>query len=356
MSWLAINDSPGAGAGQVSDTLVSQEKLLIKGSLIIDVDFRMGQKAPCKLLTQCESGTWNRSFNLFLNPDYSLSLEIEQGDLRTYVRLSSINLRDAGAVRLTYSWDAPRKYGLLTAEDRDDGAIYQAQVDSPIPYPMEDAIKLITGTQNSHYDERLVGLALSDHVAPIGPAPTIAAGAQICTDAGHCPIERLNIGDMVLTGGGQFQPVRSIISQRYPAIGTTAPVKIRAPFFGLDDDLMVAMGQRLLLSSIDNEYNLGQSTIQIEAGGLIGHPAVSRVDTQLCSAFYQVLVDSHDFMQASGAWVETLYVGYLKNSPDILATTALSGIPMEIIPLHRPHAHPVLRDYERQALLETLTA
>ena len=202
---------------------------------------------------------------------------MRQGPSRAYGRLSDINLREAGAVRLSIIWDAPSMYGLLSLENAEDGAIHQATISTPIPMPLEDAAAIIRSTQAVVCDERVQGLALADTAMPVGPAATIGKGALVDTPDGACVIERLRLGDIVLTKDGGAQPVRWIVQQELPAMGPSAPIRLRAPFFGLSKDLIVAGDQRVLIAGSETEYDFGQESVLIEAKNLVGHPASAQI-------------------------------------------------------------------------------
>lgn len=357
MTWVATNDgSVFSAADDAAQNDNLQGALLACGSLVFDFDFSLGQKAPCKLVDYRADHGWKRRFAIYLNADYSLSVEVRQGSNSSYARLSDINVQEAGGLRLTYAWDAPNNIGILSAENSEGGAIHQADIRDPIPLPASDAYKIVRGHSNIKIDERLQHLALSDQVAPIGPAATISAGAMVQTADGVCAIERLKLGDLVQTKDSGLQPVRWLLKNLRPAIGGSAPLRIRAPFFGLTKDIVVARDQRVLITGVETEYNLGHDAALIEAHGLLGHPAAAAVSRTRSTQYYQVLLDKHECICISGAWTDSLYVGHLKQSPEILRTTGLADIPAGILPIHRSHTHPHLHNYERQALLDTLTA
>ncbi|MGR3291494.1 MAG: Hint domain-containing protein [Paracoccaceae bacterium] len=362
MTWLSISDRQMALQSKSDTNLMlnmisaEQDTLLATGSLVVDFDFSLGQNAPCKLISYTDDTGWLRRFTIYLNADHSLSLECSQGNSQCYARLSNINLQEVGAVRLTYSWDAPGLFGLLSAEIIEENTIHQAAVKDPIPLPLCDANFIVSGSDNTVYDERTIALALSDQIVPVGPAPSISAGAMIATTEGPRAIERLRLGDLVRTKDNGTQTVRWIIKQDLPAIGGTAPIRLSAPFFGLQQDIITARNQRILISGIETEYNLGQDAVSIDAQDLLTHHGVRPVVGAISTTYYQIVLDNHDCICVSGVWADSLYVGHLKNTPEILATTGLATMPGAILPVHQKHGHPVLRHYERQALLDTLIA
>lgn len=354
MAWIALNRRTSAACWPPEPPI--GDCLITRGAMVIDLDFSHRQKAPCKLVCYSADHGWRRRFTIYLNADFSLSLEVQQGRSRCYARLAAINLREAATLRLTYSWDAPHKRGLLSVVDTADGAIHQVVIHAPPPLPIADATAIICGSENVTWDDRVRGLAISDTATAVGPAPSITAGALIGTTRGARAIERLRLGDMVLTKGGDARAVRWIVKQHLPAMGASAPIRLRAPFFGLGQDLVVASDQRILVTGSSAEYNFGQDSVLIEAKNLVRHPFAEYVQDAVSTAYFQVLLDTHECINVSGTWADSLYVGHLGKSPQVLATTQLADIPKSILPLHRAPVHRTLRNYECKALLDSLSA
>ncbi len=72
------------------------------------------------------------------------------------------------AAGITYSWNAPRRIGLFTLEDLQNGAIHQAVFQAPIPLPLFDAAAIMQVGGTVHVDDRICALALSDRIEPVG--------------------------------------------------------------------------------------------------------------------------------------------------------------------------------------------
>ena len=79
-----------------------------------------------------------------------------------------------------------------------------------------------------------------DAIVTLNTVPCFVAGTMIRADRGDVPVERLHIGDMVLTCDEGMQPIRWIGQRTLPAEGRMAPVRIARGTFGDHKTLMVS--------------------------------------------------------------------------------------------------------------------
>jgi Hint domain len=360
MSWIAMCDARQQSGRTNALTGIQTgshdtASLLARATLVLEFQAPPDDHAPRRLLHYQASHGWQRRFTVYLNADRSLAVETQQGQARSYVRLANAPGELTGAQRLSYIWDAPARHGLLALEDLETCAIHYTRFVAPIPIPLGDATAALCAP-TAQLDPSLVFSALSDRIQPIGPAATIGAGALIDTPQGARPIDRLQLGDTVLTRDNGAQPVRWILKQERPARGPHAPIRLRAPYLGLSSDLLVGPSQRIVIAGAKTEYTFGRDAVLIPAHHLAAHAGASVLndrDTMVC---YQILLDNHDCIRVSGAWCDSLYVGDLADTPDVLRATALNAVPPMIMPRHDNYVHPVLRNYESRAILDAMIA
>ena len=361
MSWIGLSgrhQETGAlrGVRLAPDRDFSGDALLARGTLVFEIGLSPDSLAPTRIIHhECHKG-WQRQFTVFLNADFSLSVLFRQGQMESYVRLSSIRPRDRSTLRVTYRWEAPERRGLLSVEDNSEGLIRQVAFSDPIPMPMRDAHQIISVGPGVAINPRVSAIALADTAEPVGPSGTIASSTPIETTEGFRPVETLRLGDKVITRDHGVQPVRWLVSQTLPACGGTMPLSLRAPYFGLSRDLTLAAHQKLVLGGPNTEYLLGRDGVLVEAQTLSGHPAVAPEPTPLAVTFHQVLFDKHVCINAGGAWISSLFIGSLSCSPRVLATTPLASVPPSLLPIHRRMACPPLRSYETPVLRDVLPA
>lgn len=331
------------------------EKLLPHGSIVVDVELENGVLRPTRLIHYEAHSGWVRRFTLFLNPDGSISVEHRQGDAWSYVRVSA-PCAHPRRLRVTYSWDGPERLGLLTAESIDTGAIRQAVQQGPVPLQLRDLEAMATLRGNSRIDSAVRSFAISDDWQRVGPVPTIAAGARIRTPGGYKLVEALRLGDLVVTQSGRAMPLRWVLFQHRPGIGFSAPIRLRAPYFGLHRDVTLAATHLVQAAGPDTEYLLGRSNVMIEAGRLLNHPGAARDTGRWLAPYYHLLFDQHAAIDIDGLWSESLLIGHLRDSGDILSATHLADIGAEALPLHRHTVIPPLAEYESLSVLDAISA
>ena len=361
MAWIGLYlEARGRAQTRYDPALMARaaapDALLARGTLRFELDLAAGGAVPCQLIRHQSRRGWRREFIVYLNADRSVSVASRQGPAQAYGRLERIDAEPAGPLTVTYSWDAPRRRALLCIEDRAGDRLWLAALRNPIPLPLLDAAEILSGGAGARLDPRITCLAVSDRVEPVGPVATIAAGTLIDTPEGARPIESLRLGEQVLTLDNGPQPVRWVLSQYHPAGGLLAPICLRAPYFALRQDVRLAAVQRLLIGGPAAEYHLGRTEVLVEAGRLQGHPGALCPDGSVSEHYCQILLDGHECINAAGTWVDSLHIGRLAEQPEILACSALAGLPRGLLPVHRRRVRPALQRHEAPALQEVLPA
>jgi len=367
MGWQFVTDF--SGTGRSVDSVIptrrpavvektgdnTTDELLVQGSLVVEFEMPADGQVPARLVHYENTQDWNRRFTIYLNADHSIAVEIQQGPARVYARLSNWANLPVGPTRLTYSWDAPARSGLLTLEALQSGSIRQTIVDAPLPLPRSD-LEIIGKGGTLTADSRLSFIAISDSVEPVGPAPSIAGDTLVETSQGPRPIDRLQRGDAVQTAQHGLQPVRWIVKHDLPAFGSHRPVRLRAPYLGLTRDITLSQHHHVRIGGTDAEYLFGAESVLVEARHLLSHPAATLVPQEQTQMYYQLLLDHHDCICLCGAWAESLFVGDLGTSPALLDTTHLSGLIPSATPRHRKLDIPMLKSFESNTLLDAISA
>lgn len=172
-----------------------------------------------------------------------------------------------------------------------------------------------------------------------GTHVTMASGAQT-------PIERLAVGDMVLTRDDGPRPVRWIGATTQRATGAFAPVRIRAGTLHNEGDLLVSPDHRLFVYQRSDALGAGRHEVLVRARHLVNGDTVIRQEGGFVE-YFQLLFDRHQIIFAEGIAAETFFVD--TRTRDALPQE-LSRALDEILPGHAGRRH---LEYEvSEALLD----
>ena len=330
--------------------------MLTTGSIVMEMQYSATKGAPQTVLELDRSVQWQRLFKITLTGDDRMLIEHRQGAMITHAMLQFPKADRDAALRLTLSWSATDRIGLIAVENLDTGQIAQSLYREPHPWPMDDIEALLSLRRGCRVDPTTTLLGFADHVAPVGLKTGFAAGTLVETAKGTRPVETLRPGDEVQTSEHGMQPIRRIARYEVPAFGRFAPVQLRAPYFGLTRDLIVAPDHRLMIEGVDAEYLFGSDSVLVEARHLAKMAGAHVRENRQTIRYVQVLLDAHVCLSVAGAWAESLYIGDLAEHPTRHATSPLAGVPERQLPRHTRIASPQLCGYEAMVLVSALCA
>jgi len=137
-----------------------------------------------------------------------------------------------------------------------------------------------------------------------------AAGTRIETPFGLAPIERLEVGDLVMTMDNGPMPIRWIGTRKVPGRGRFAPVLIRAGALGNDRDLRVSPNHRMLVTGMLAELMFGAEEVLVPAKHLINHQTILPAPCAWVT-YVHFLLDGHQIVWGNGCASESLYPGQM---------------------------------------------
>lgn len=364
MSWIALTDlrSPrfnirGIGVNAEAPGArgpMQPDEILPQGTMMMELRFQVEPEEKRQLVSVRRRSGWIRELFVTLSGSGQIEMAFRQGHnkSRAAIRFPA-PVRDS-RMRITYAWNAPLRAGLLTVELLDEGRMFQTGVFAPVPLPPEDIKVAIRNGRRAFLDPALTYLAFADHIEPVGFGTGVLAGTMIETPEGPRRVDKLRLGDMVTTATSGPQPVRWIGKREVPALGSFRPVRLRAPFFGLSTDVLLAPDHRVRLESAEADYMLGTDEILLPVGHLVNGEHARQEARPRIVTYYQVLLDMHDCLLHAGVWAESLYVGTIARRPDVARTTVLGELPASAIPQHRSFAQHRLSDFEARSLAASL--
>lgn len=144
-----------------------------------------------------------------------------------------------------------------------------------------------------------------------------ANGTLIATKAGKIPVEELQVGDLVMTLGGDFKPIRWIGSRKVrlrpeSAADTLRPIRIMAGALGHglpSRDMLVSRQHRMLVSSKIATRMFQSPNVLIAAIKLTELPGIF-IDQDVTEVtYFHFLFDQHEVVFAEDAPAESLFTG-----------------------------------------------
>ena len=357
MSWIAIS---GEDLGWVCpDTFGGAEagraQLLTRGSLMIETRLSPDGR-PQTLLSYQRRHPWAGGLSLQAIPGGSIVLVMNQGDEVFHTVLSHGRDGRTDVLRLTFSWDSPKGWGRLAVERPEADAVEAVTTPAPPPLMLEDIHTMTLRPQLCEMDPDVVFFAVSDRIEPIGPMPSLTPSVPVATPFGYKALRDLGCGDTVLTRDNGAVPVLHVVHRTVPALGSFQPVRLRAPYFGLRRDVVVAPHQRLVIGGSEVEYIFGREAVLIPAINLVnGFAAVYETGHRLIR-YSHLLLPGHEALIAADAAMESLYAGRLRRKRDRLRATLLADCPQALLPEHHRAGYQVLRPFEAITLAEARAA
>lgn len=366
MAWIAISDTVdprfscsglGCDAGRAETALLRNDPLalLTRGTLMLEARLAPDGR-PQTLLEWDQAHPWRRGLSLRALPDGGIALVVFQGGEACHCVVRNDALGGDETLRITYAWDAPARWGRLVVEKLNAPGLFISELRDPPPLLLADVQAITMTPAMRSMDPDVSFFAISTRIEPVGPLPTLDARVPLCTTYGYRPLGRIARGDVLRLADGGTQPVLAVLRRTVPARGMLRPVRLRAPYFGLQQDIVVAPEQRLVIGGSDVEYLFDQEFVLVPARHLVNGTAAHFCATGPTATYGQVLLPSHEAILAAGTPLESLYIGRIRRHPARLAASLLAGMERSRLPDHAVSAYPVLRPYEAVTLAERRAA
>jgi len=364
VTWIAISDHDSfhyapTGLGRPKDAPnlidLSPGALMTRGSLVIETRLPVIHR-PRHLVYYSRTGPCPLLLSLQAVPGGGLTLVLDQGGEVLHRTINHSETGRTDVLRITYSWDSHARWGQLALErtDRDDFLL--VPVLRPRPLPVSDALALSRPGADRYLAPDVLYVALSDAIEPVGPMPSLMPDTPVATPNGYRQIREIQRGDTVLTPAGDSVPVLHVLSRQVPAMGSFCPVRMRAPYFGLQQDITIAPSQRLVLSGSEVEYLFGQESVLVPARHLTGSSGAVPAPAGPVVTYWQLLLPRHEALITAGTVTESLFIGRLRRKKYHLGASILAGLNRSALPEHGRSIHPVLAAFEAVTLAERRAA
>ncbi len=166
--------------------------------------------------------------------------------------------------------------------------------------------------------------AVASSAVPAADLPGVESGALVDTPEGPRPVDVLRPGDLILDAEGDAHPLRWIEARPRLSLGRMAPIRLRAPYFGLARNLVVTPQTRLLQTGPVVDYLCGTEAVLAKAVDLMTGRAVQRDRTEPMRVFYHMMLDDPTCIRVERCPIETAHLGDVlaQGGPRISRTAA----------------------------------
>ncbi|MEP5731416.1 MAG: Hint domain-containing protein [Sulfitobacter sp.] len=354
MTWLALCDHDerrlslrGLGADKKPQAILDDhpQALLTRGSIMFETRLSPDGR-PQALFSYQDTYPEMRSLTFQAIPGGGISMVQVQGDTICHAAIQHSKAGRTDVARITYSWDTQHNWGRMTLEKPEETQVKSAYVDNPLPLRLDDIRGLMLGRSEQTFACDMVFAALSDDIETIGPMPTLLPATPLATPWGYKAASNLQRGDTVVTRDDGVVPVLQTVNRMVPARGSYRPIRLRAPYFGLKQDIIVAPDQRLLIDGPEVEYLFGQEAVLVPARHLVNGFAALTEPCGPMINYTQMILPRHETLLAAGTSIESLYIGRIRRQTSHLQSSLLRPFHRNLLPEHPRPAHHVLRWYD----------
>jgi hypothetical protein len=182
--------------------------------------------------------------------------------------------------------------------------------------------------------------------------PCFTPGTRILTDRGHRPVERLCVGDRVMTQDNGLQRIRWIGCRTVPAEDQFAPIRFMPGALGNTGELLVSPQHRMLLTGWRAQLHFGEDELLVAARHLVNGDTI-HVSPRRSVDYIHLMFDRHEVIFAEGIATESFHPGdFILGSCDDTAREIAQLFP-ELAPGAGPGwptARTVLKGFEAVVL------
>lgn len=247
----------------------------------------------------------------------SLSIRIHGDRFGVAIPFDIDGVRDGFSCAIT--WDASAARGVLAAWSANT-SFSASDFVMPAGLPVRLCRSAVEAAPLADGDS----CAFASEPVMLGYLPGFSRDAVITTPGGPRRLRDMRSGDMVSTACGSTARVVWAGSMVVPGVGLGRPWHLRAPYFGLDQDLHIAERQDLRLSGDDVTYVFGTDEVRAPIPAFSGRMSVRRGDAVPEMVYAGVILDWPAGIMLNGVAVATPDIAALKRShrPDLSILSA----------------------------------
>lgn len=284
------------------------------------------------------------AINIYLMPNGAVRLLHGEIDLCT----APGTLRAGETLGLRYTACAEGRADILEVTNYDQDRVQSLRSGLARAATLADALPRAEGFLSVAHVAAVASSAIE-----IPDLPGVESGALVATVEGLRPVDALRPGDRLLDDAGEAHPLRWIDARPRLCLGRTAPIYIRAPYFGLTRDLVVTPNTRLLQTGPVVDYLCGTEAVLACAADLATGRAVSRDRSKPMRLFYHLMLDDPACIRVENAPIETLHLGDMMAAGSAQISPSASPVLSDTMPslplLDRAAARALVTAHARAA-------
>lgn len=359
MSWFALLDCDTRTPwvrDDVEAILAKRPRACVpRGSVVLETGLSPDAR-PQTLISFKRGGAAPASFSLMSTPHGSVVLVIAQGDTVVHEVVERGREARTETLQVTISWDVAHQLGRLVVARPETEHVLIRHFEMPRAPLLSDLAAIARPQGLTEIDPDVIFVALSTDIEPVGPMPTLSPSVAVETAQGLSLVSQLRQGDVVRSANGKLVPILHAVKRAVPSLGSFRPVRLRAPYFGLTQDVVVSRHQRLLVSGPEVEYLFGREEVLIPASALVNGFAGHIEPAPRFVTYHQLLLPHHDAVRTPDAALESLYIGRMRRDRTQLDASVLADLPRALLPEHHRAGYQVLRSFEAITLAEARAA
>ncbi|MEM9853486.1 MAG: Hint domain-containing protein [Pseudomonadota bacterium] len=274
--------------------------------------------------------------------DFSLSMRDASWEERLPLHISE----ELQVVRVTFAWDWATRAAVLSVFEPRSQHLAQCLLPSPRAIPWAALRELIHDAPEMCRANDISFVALSRAFEATGAMPGLARRTILQTTNGPRQIGDISAGDLVLAYDGAPRRVLASVKRLMPARGSFMPHDLRAPYLGLERDLVVSGETLVELHGADVEYLLGVERVLAQANQVGNKQAPFSAAEQATICYHQLIFEDVELMDA-GVGLASLNLGAAL--PDGLSGATTLWADLGNACRQTPHPitpYPLARPYE----------
>lgn len=158
----------------------------------------------------------------------------------------------------------------------------------------------------------------NDDTLPVAPAETgILGSTRVNTSNGMVAVKDLVAGQQILNSQG----CKARVSFLIPAKKPTTALRIRAPYFGANQDFIIGKNHLLEIEADLAQYMFGETCILVPAWAFKDGSKVLFHELVKSDVMYQIQIEGADSFSVGGCLIAPLLTGPKTNTKRILTDT-----------------------------------